>query len=77
MHTRFLIPGPKPGLPFRGIHFCYFAETGEIQLEKMIRPAALCKFNYSVIEFWGTFPFEKHPEFQWESKQGTVSRFPI
>lgn len=71
---RFILPcaevKDEPGLPFRGIHFCYFAETEEFQLEKMIRLAAFCKFNYAVIEFWGTFPFEKHPEFQWESKRG-------
>ena len=59
-----------PGVPFRGIHLCYFPETDEIQLEKMVRMAAACKFNYAVIEFWGTFPYQRHPEFQWEEKRG-------
>ena len=60
----------RPGLPFRGIHLCYCEETAEIQLEKMIRLAAACKYNYAVLEFWGTFPYERHPEFQWDSKRG-------
>ena len=60
----------SPALSFRGIHLCYFEETDEFQLEKMIRLAAACKYNYAVLEFWGTFPYERHPEFQWESKKG-------
>ena len=60
----------SPGLEFRGIHLCYFRETEEWELEKLIRLAAYCKFNYAVIEFWGTFPFRKHPEFQWQEKHG-------
>lgn len=60
----------SPGLPFRGIHLCYFQETEEVCLEKMVRMAAACKFNYAVIEFWGTFPCRSHPEFQWEEKRG-------
>lgn len=59
-----------PSLSFRGIHLCYFEETTEFQLEKMIRLAAACKYNYAVLEFWGTFPYQRHPEFQWENKKG-------
>ncbi|MBR7131750.1 MAG: family 20 glycosylhydrolase [Lentisphaeria bacterium] len=59
-----------PGLEFRGIHLCYFRETEDWELEKLLRLAAYYKFNYAVIEFWGTFPFEKYPEFQWAEKHG-------
>lgn len=59
-----------PGLSFRGFHLCYFAETDEVDLEKMLRLAAYYKFNYIILEFWGTFPFERHPEFQWDEKHG-------
>ncbi len=57
-----------PGLGFRGIHLCYFRETEDWELEKLLRLAAYYKFNYAVIEFWGTFPFRKYPEFQWQEK---------
>ena len=71
---QFIIPcgeiRDEPGLSFRGIHLCYFRETEDWQLEKLLRLAAYYKFNYAVIEFWGTFPFAKHPEFQWENKHG-------
>ena len=59
-----------PALGFRGIHLCYFRETDDFQLEKMLRMAAFYKFNYAVIEFWGTFPFVKYPQFQWQEKRG-------
>ena len=58
-----------PALPFRGIHFCIFPETSLIDLEKNIRLAAYHKFNYAILEFWGTFPFLSHPEFGWQDRQ--------
>jgi len=68
--SRFLIPETKiedrPALGFRGIHLCWFPETNAARIEQAIRIAALYKFNYAVIEFWGTFPFEKHPELYWD-----------
>ena len=68
--SRFLVPETKiedrPALGFRGIHLCWFPETNAARIEQAIRIAALYKFNYAVIEFWGTFPFENHPELYWD-----------
>ncbi|MBQ1278101.1 MAG: family 20 glycosylhydrolase, partial [Thermoguttaceae bacterium] len=68
--SRFLVPETKiedrPALGFRGIHLCWFPETNAARIEQAIRIAAFYKFNYAVIEFWGTFPFEKHPELYWD-----------
>ena len=58
-----------PALPFRGIHLCWFPESSETDLEKWIRMAAYCKFNYAVLEPWGVFPYRSHPEFGWEEKK--------
>lgn len=55
-----------PALPFRGIHLCCFPETPTWEMEKYIRLAAYYKFNYAIIEPWGVFRFESHPEFCWE-----------
>ena len=57
-----------PSMGFRGIHLCVFPETAPIEIEKKIRLAAFWKFNYAVIEFWGTYRFEAFPEFCWEEK---------
>ena len=58
-----------PARKFRGIHFCVFPETTLAELEKNLRLAALHKLNYAVIEFWGNFPFESHPEFGWADRK--------
>lgn len=50
-------------LKFRGIHICMFPETTMANLQKFVRLAAYYKFNYIVLEPWGTFPFKSHPEF--------------
>ncbi len=55
-----------PGIRFRGVHFCVFPETNPVDLEKKIRLAAYWKLRYLVLEFWGTFPFESHPELSLE-----------
>ena len=55
-------------LSFRGIHLCMFPETSIESLEKSVRLAAYYKFNYVVIEPWGTFPFKSHP-FAFQDKQ--------
>lgn len=52
----------SPAMTFRGLHLCAFPEVSLTELEKNIRLAAYHKFNYAVIEFWGTFPFQSHPE---------------
>ena len=54
-----------PALAFRGVHLCIFPETPLWDIEKKLRLAASLKYNYAVIEFWGTFPFTSHPEFGW------------
>lgn len=59
----------SPAMTFRGIHLCAFPEVSLTELEKNIRLAAYHKFNYAVIEFWGTFPFQSHPELSWQDKQ--------
>ena len=38
-------------------------------IERQIRIAAYHKFNYAVIEAWGIFPFESHPEMCWGDKK--------
>ncbi|MBO5254498.1 MAG: family 20 glycosylhydrolase [Opitutales bacterium] len=55
-------------LSFRGIHLCMLPETSIESLEKYIRLASYYKFNYVVIEPWGTFPFKSHP-FAFQDKQ--------
>ncbi len=64
-----------PALAFRGIHLCWFPESSETDLEKWIRMAAYCKFNYVVLESWGVFPFRSHPEFGWEEKRVPLETF--
>ena len=67
----FLVPchiQDAPALAFRGIHLCIFPETPLWDIEKQLRIAAYHKFNYAVIEPWGVFPFESHPEFAWRDK---------
>ena len=58
----------SPVFAFRGIHLCIFPETPLYEIEKKIRLAAYHKFNYAVIEFWGTFPFQSHPGLSWQDK---------
>lgn len=59
----------RPARKFRGIHICVFPETTLTELEKNLRLAAYHKFNYAVIEFWGNFPFESHPELGWKDRR--------
>ena len=56
----------EPAIPFRGVHLCWFPETPSFEIEKQIRLAAYFKFNAIVLEPWGVFPFESHPEFCWK-----------
>jgi len=50
-----------PVLKWRGVHFCWFPEVKPSQIEREIRLAAYYKFNYAVIETWGTFASERNP----------------
>ena len=55
----------RPLLRFRGIHLCFFETMRVTQLERAIRLAAMMKYNYAVIEPWGTYKSEKHPWRAW------------
>lgn len=55
----------RPALKFRAVHLCWFPDTQKIQIERAIRLAALLKFNYAIIEPWGTFKSETNPWFGW------------
>ena len=55
-----------PALSFRGLHLCWFPETKAIQIEQYLRWAAYNKFNYVIIEFWGTYPFISHSVLSWQ-----------
>ena len=57
-----------PALAFRAVHLCIYPETTPAELEKRVRLAAYYKFNYVVLEPWGTFPFESHPELSFFNK---------
>lgn len=55
----------KPHLAFRAVHLCWFPETRPEQIERAIRLAALFKFNYAIVEPWGTYKSRKNPWFSW------------
>ena len=55
-----------PAMAFRGLHICWFPENRYPRIEQAVRLAAYYKFNYVVIEFWGTFPSKKHPTLCWQ-----------
>ena len=55
-------------LKFRGIHICLLPEVSLECIEKYIRLASYYKYNYIVLEPWGTFPFKSHP-FAFQDKQ--------
>jgi hypothetical protein len=60
-----------PALKFRGIHIPWNMKTTPVEVEKQIRLAAHLKYNYAVIEPWGTFRSERHPWWGW--KEGTMT----
>ncbi|MEA4862986.1 MAG: family 20 glycosylhydrolase [Victivallaceae bacterium] len=64
-----------PKLPFRAVHLCIFPETPMWFVEKQLRLAAYHKFNFAIIEPWGVFPFESHPEFGWREKMKSREEF--
>ena len=55
----------RPLLPFRAVHLCWFPETRPKQIERAIRLAAYLKYNYVILEPWGTFRSEVHPWRNW------------
>ena len=52
-----------PLLAFRGIHLCWWPEMPNGFVERQIRLAAYYKFNCVVLESWGVFKSERHPQF--------------
>lgn len=57
-----------PEIKTRMIHLCLFPDLTADRFEKYLRLAWYYKFNYVIIEGWGTFPLEKHPEFSFEKR---------
>jgi len=62
----------EPALSFRGIHICWFHETEAWEVERLIRLAAYYKFNYAVIEPWGTFRSRVAPKMGWPDGTMTI-----
>ncbi|MBQ3288057.1 MAG: family 20 glycosylhydrolase [Kiritimatiellae bacterium] len=61
-----------PAMKFRGIHLGWYVNrTTPAEIEKRLRLAAYLKYNYAVIEPWGTFRSERHPWWGW--KEGTMT----
>ena len=60
-----LVIDDAPAMAFRGFHICWFPENTPVQIERFIRMAAYYKMNRVVLEPWGTFVSEKHPELAW------------
>ncbi len=65
----------KAKVKMRAVHFCIFKpndgtdkeSTTVDDLLRRLKIAALCGYNYAFIEFWGMFPYEKHPYAHWEN----------
>lgn len=55
----------SPACAFRAIHFCIMPESDPCRIESSIRMAAYCKYNHVILEPWGVFPFQSHPEAGW------------
>ena len=61
-----------PAMKFRGIHLGWYVNrTTPESIEMRLRLAAYLKYNYAVIEPWGTFRSERHPWWGW--KEGTMT----
>lgn len=55
----------EPLFDFRGMHVCWTPERDEKHIERLIRMAAYYRFNYVVLESWGTFRSAKLPWYGW------------
>ena len=60
-----------PAMEFRGMHICWFPETKEWEIERMIRMAGYYKLNYVVLEGWGTYESKVAPWLGWPEKPMT------
>jgi len=61
----------SPKLAFRGIHIPWGIGQSVTEIEKRVRLAAVLKYNYAVIEPWGTFRSERYPWWGW--KEGSMT----
>lgn len=64
----------RPAMAFRALHLCWFPETKPLQIERAIRLAALLKYNYVIIEPWGTYESAKYPWFGWATEKTMTKR---
>jgi len=63
----------SPSIEFRGLHACIFRPNDGTQKEdtspeavtSLVEQAALSGYNHVFLEFWGTFPYRKHPYACW------------
>ena len=55
-----------PSMDFRGMHICWFPETQEWEVERMIRMAGYYKINYVILEQWGTYQSKVAPWLFWK-----------
>ena len=68
-----LIIQDVPAIDFRGLHLCIFPpddgtekeDTSPELIKKMMRLAAMSGYNYVMLEFWGMFPYQRHPYACW------------
>lgn len=64
----------EPMVDMRAIHMCVFDtedgsekdDTSPEDLKRRIELAALLGYNHVFIEFWGMFPYERHPYAAWK-----------
>ena len=61
----------SPRMAFRCVHLCWFPETRPAEVERALRLAALLKFNYAIVEPWGTYMSEKNPWWPWPGSKMT------
>lgn len=62
-----------PAVDFRGLHLCIFypndgtekEETSPDEIRAMLRLAAMTGYKYVFLEFWGMFPYQRHPYAVW------------
>ena len=58
----------RPAMAFRAMHVCWFPETTEWQVERLIRLAGAYKMNHVVLEPWGTFDSKVAPWYAWSGQ---------
>ena len=56
-----------PKFSFRAMHICWFQETPTHMIERQLRLCAQLKFNYAIIETWGSFDSESVPWYKWKN----------